>query len=96
MIKEYCMRIPISEARARLPQLIKQLREDPSLRYEITVRQEIVAELRSPVQLPQGGEAAKQLLAIIDQLPPVPAGDVINISTHVHEHLYPSVDETIE
>lgn len=31
------MQIPISEARAKLPQLIKQLREDPSLYYEITV-----------------------------------------------------------
>ena len=90
------MQIPISEARAKLPQLIKQLRQDPSLSYEITVHQEIVAELRSPSQVPQGGEAAKQLLAIIDQLPPAPAGDATDISTHVHEHLYPSADETTE
>lgn len=90
------MQIPISEARAKLPQLIKHLREDPSLSYEITVHQEIVAELRSPSQLPQGGEAAKQLLAIIDQLPPAPAGEATDISTHVNEHLYPSVDETTE
>ena len=90
------MQIPISEARARLPQLIKQLRQDPSLSYQITVHQEIVAELRAPSQLPPGGEAAKQLLAIIDQLAPASAGEKIDISTHVNEHLYPIVDETPE
>jgi hypothetical protein len=90
------MQIPISEARAKLPQLIKQLREDPSLSYEITVHQEIVAELRSPSQFPPGGEAAKQLLALIDQLPPASAGEATDISTHVNEHLYPSLDETTE
>ena len=90
------MQIPISEARAKLPQLIKQLREDPSLTYEITVHQEIVAELRSPSQLPQGGQAAKQLLTLIDQLPPAPAGEATDISTHIHDHLYPSMDETTE
>lgn len=90
------MRIPISEARAKLPQLIKQLREDPSLTYEITVHQEIVAELRSPSQLPPGGQAAKRLLALIDQLPPAPAGEVTDISRHIKSHLYPSTDEAPE
>lgn len=90
------MQIPISEARAKLPQLIKQLQQDPSLSYEITVHQEIVAELRSPSQLPQGGEAARQLLAIIDQLPQAPAGEEISISEHVSQSLYPNVDETTE
>ena len=63
------MQIPISEARAKLPKLIKQLQQDPNLVYEITVHQEVVAELKSPAQLPAGGAAAKELLAIIDQLP---------------------------
>ena len=48
------MQIPISEARAKLPQLIKQLREDPSLTYEITVHQEIVAELSIPMAKARG------------------------------------------
>lgn len=90
------MQIPISEARAKLPQLIKQLRQDPSLSYEITVHQEVVAELRSPSQLPTGGEAAKKLLSIIDCLPPASAADTINVSEHVKDHLYSSSSETSE
>jgi hypothetical protein len=45
------MQIPISEVRAKLPQLIKQLQQDPSVIYEITVHQAVVAELKSPPQL---------------------------------------------
>lgn len=90
------MQIPISEARAKLPQLIKQLRQDPSLHYEITVHQEVVAELRSPSQLPEGGEAAKQLLSIIDQLPPASVADVTNTSEHINHYLYPGTSETSE
>ena len=56
------MQIPISEVRAKLPQLIKQLRQDPSVIYEITVHQAVVAELKAPPQLPQGGEAAASAL----------------------------------
>ena len=63
------MQIPISQVRAKLSQLVKQLKHNPSLTYEITVRQEVVAELKAPAQLPQGGEAASSLLAITAQLP---------------------------
>ncbi len=41
------MQIPISEVRAKLPQLIKQLQQDPSVIYEITVHQAVVAELKA-------------------------------------------------
>jgi antitoxin (DNA-binding transcriptional repressor) of toxin-antitoxin stability system len=49
------MQIPISEVRAKLPQLIKQLQRDPSVIYEITVHQAVVAELKAPSHQPQGG-----------------------------------------
>ena len=83
------MQIPISEVRAKLPQLIKQLRQDPSVIYEITVHQAVVAELKAPPQLPQGGEAAQALLALIDQLPPARSRPPRRVSEHVKAHLYP-------
>jgi antitoxin (DNA-binding transcriptional repressor) of toxin-antitoxin stability system len=49
------MQIPISEVRAKLPQLIKQLQRDPSVIYEITVHQAVVAKLKAPSHQPQGG-----------------------------------------
>ena len=82
------MQIPISEVRAKLPQLIKQLQQDPSVIYEITVHQAVVAELKAPPQLPQGGAAAHALLALIDQLPPVRSRPQGRVSEHVKAHLY--------
>ena len=65
------MQVPISEARAKLPQLVKQLQQNPTLTYEITIHHEVVAELKAPAQLPQDGEAARKLLALIEQLPKI-------------------------
>ena len=61
------MQVPISEARTKLPHLIKQLQRNPNLTYEITIHREVVAELKAPLQLPAGGEAAKRLLSILDR-----------------------------
>ena len=88
------MQIPISEVRAKLPQLIKQLQQDPSVIYEITVHQAVVAELKAPPQLPQGGEAAHALLALIDQLPPVRSRPQGCVSEHVKAHLYTQPQDT--
>ena len=82
------MQIPISEVRAKLPQLIKQLHQDPSVIYEITVHQAVVAELKAPPPLPQGGEAAQAILALIDQLPPSRSRPPRRVSEHVKAHLY--------
>ena len=90
------MQIPISEARAKLPKLIKQLQQDPNLVYEITVHQRVVAELKSPVQLPAGGEAAKELLAIIDQLPKPRSRQKGRVSENVKQYLYNKPDEKPE
>ena len=56
--------------------------------YEITVHQAVVAELKAPPQLPQGGEAAQALLALIDQLPPVRSRPPGRVSAQVKAHLY--------
>ena len=82
------MQIPISEVRTKLPQLIKRLHQDPSVIYEITVHQVVVAEPKAPPQLPPGGEAAQALLALIDQLPPARSRPLKRVSEHVKAHLY--------
>ena len=56
--------------------------------YEITVHQAVVAELKAPPQLPQGGEAAQALLALMEQLPSVQSRPPGRVSAHVKAHLY--------
>lgn len=81
------MQVPISEARTKLPQLIKQLQRNPSLTYEITVHHEVVAELKAPPQLSKEGEAAKRLLAIMEQLPKLRSRKKVRVSESVQEVL---------
>ena len=82
------MQIPISEVRAKLPQLIKRLQQDPSVIYEITVHQAVVAELKAPSHQPQGGDAAHALLALMEALPPAPSQAQGGVSEDVKAHLY--------
>ena len=84
------MQVPISEARTKLPQLIKQIQRNPSLTYEITVHHEVVAELKAPPQLSEGGEAAKRLLAIMEQLPKPKSKKKVRVSANIKKHLYDS------
>lgn len=58
------MRLPISEARRRLPTLVKTIQKDPKTTIEITVRNEAVAELRAVRGHPEPGEAVRRLLAL--------------------------------
>jgi antitoxin (DNA-binding transcriptional repressor) of toxin-antitoxin stability system len=44
------MKLSISEARKRLPELVRQVRKDTGTKIEITVRDEVVAELRRSCQ----------------------------------------------
>jgi antitoxin (DNA-binding transcriptional repressor) of toxin-antitoxin stability system len=82
------MQIPISEVRAKLPQLIKQLQRDPSVIYEITVHHAVVAELKAPSHQPQGGDTADALLALMATLPPAPFVAQGRVSEEVKAHLY--------
>jgi antitoxin (DNA-binding transcriptional repressor) of toxin-antitoxin stability system len=83
------MKLSISEARRRLPELVRQVRKDASLSVEITVHDEVVAELRAIQPLPEPGEAARRLLELRKKLArkgrKARAHDV---SSHVKEHLY--------
>jgi len=80
--------IPISDARRRLPRLVKQLQRDPGMVYTITVRDEAVAELRAAAPRPEPGAAARKLLEIMASLPRPRGKARTNIAAHVKQHLY--------
>jgi antitoxin (DNA-binding transcriptional repressor) of toxin-antitoxin stability system len=83
------MKLSISEARKRLPQLVRQVRKDAGAKVEITVRDEVVAELRAALPEPEPGAAAKKLVALMRRLPKR-RGRKTAISTRVKENLYGS------
>ena len=81
------MKLSISEARRRLPELVRHVRKDAGAKVEITVRDEVVAELRAALPEPEPGAAARKLLELMRGLPRRRRRKS-NISTHVNEYLY--------
>ncbi len=81
------MKLPISEARKRLPALVRQVRRDAGTRVQITLHDEVVAELRAAHPEPEPGAAAKKLLELAGKLPRSRARKV-NISSHAKAYLY--------
>jgi hypothetical protein len=59
--------ISITEARKKLPGIIKSLKAFPDRVYRITVHDEVVAEIRTPPKI-KPGEAAAKLLEIRKRL----------------------------
>jgi hypothetical protein len=53
--------IPISEARKKLPSIIRSLKNSPETVYQVTVHDEVVAEIKSP-SIVKPGEAAAKIL----------------------------------
>jgi len=83
------MKLSISEARKRLPALVRHVRKDQGARIEITVRDEVVAELRAALPEPEPGAAAKKLVQLMRRLPKY-RGRRTKVSEHVKEHVYGS------
>ncbi len=81
------MKMPISEVRRRLPELVRQIRKDAGMGVEITVHDEVVAELRATQPEPAPGAAARKLQALMARLPKR-RGRKTRISSHVKDHLY--------
>lgn len=83
------MKLSISEARKRLPAIVKTVQKDPSTTIQITVRDEPVAELRAVQAGPEPGAAARKLLELRKKLAKkgVKARRA-DVSSHVKEHLY--------
>ena len=80
-------RLSITEARRRLAQLVRRLTRDRNAVVQITVRDEVVAELRGAVPEPEPEAAARALLDLMNKLPKH-RGRRRNISGHVKEYLY--------
>jgi antitoxin (DNA-binding transcriptional repressor) of toxin-antitoxin stability system len=83
------MKLSISEARKRLPELVRRVRKDAGAKIEITVRDEVVAELRAALPEPEPGAAAKKLVALMCQQPKH-RGRKTDLSAHVNKYLYGS------
>lgn len=82
-------RVSISEARRRLPALVRQVKQDRGSVVQITVRDEVVAELRAVLPQPEPGAAARALLELARKLPkPRRRGRPRDVSAHVKEYLY--------
>jgi antitoxin (DNA-binding transcriptional repressor) of toxin-antitoxin stability system len=81
------MRLSITEARRRLPALVREVRRDKGLRVQISVRDEVVAELSAAEPEAQPGDAARKLLDVMEQLPPS-RGPRRNVSGQVKRFLY--------
>lgn len=60
------IKVPVSKARTQLSQIVRRVREDPALVYQITTNEGVVAEISSPADRRQahGGEAAQALLEV--------------------------------
>lgn len=83
------MKLSISEARKRLPSLVKTVQKDPAATVQITVRDEPVAELRAVQAGPEPGAAARKLLELRKRLAKKGLkARRSDVSTRVKEYLY--------
>lgn len=84
---EVVMKLSISEARKRLPALVRRVQRDAGTSIQITVHDEVVAELRAVQVEPPPGAAAKALLNIMAGLPKR-RGRSHQVSSRIKDHLY--------
>ena len=80
------MKESISDARRRLPELVRKVRKDGGASVLITVHDEVVAELRAALPEPEPGVAALKLQKLMKKLPKH-RGRKKDISSRVKEQL---------
>jgi antitoxin (DNA-binding transcriptional repressor) of toxin-antitoxin stability system len=85
------MKVSITEARRRLPELVRRVRQDAGTTIQITVRDEVVAEIRPALPEPQPGAAARKLVELMERLPKH-RGAKRHTSRRVKEYLYAGED----
>jgi hypothetical protein len=83
--------ISITEARKRLPGIIRSLKTSPDTVYQITVHDEVVAEIRTPPKI-KPGEAATKLLDLRKKLGSKKYRTK-PVSENINEYLYMAEDE---
>lgn len=81
------MRITVTEARQKLPELVRRVKDDSDLRVQITVHGDVAAELRAYSPGPPPGEAARKLQTLMAELP-AHEGPRRRVSEEVNTHLY--------
>ena len=82
--------VSISNARKDLPKLIREIEKNPDVVFKITVRNETVAEIRSPKTMVQPGEAVQKLLRLRKKLSSGIRSQLKEpISPRVKDYLYP-------
>ncbi|HSR70687.1 MAG TPA: hypothetical protein VLU25_22370 [Acidobacteriota bacterium] len=81
------MKVSITEARRKLPELVRKVKKDAHTRVQITVDGEVVAELRSCLHEARPGAAADRLLEIMSKHEPL-KGPKRDISGDFKQHLY--------
>ena len=81
------MKLSISEARKRLPELVRRVRKSTGAKVEITVGEKVVAELRGTTAGSQASVAAKKLLSLMRKMPKH-RGRKTNVSGRVNTYLY--------
>jgi len=81
--------ISITEARKKLPSIIKSFKASPDAVYQITVHDEVVAEIKKPPTV-KPGEAAAKLLDLRKHLRP--KRKKYRISENVKDYLYVAED----
>lgn len=79
--------ISITEARKKLPSIIKSLKDSPDTVYQVTVRDEVVAEIKRPPTI-KPGEAAVKLLGLRRKVRAKGKRYKTPISENIKEHLY--------
>lgn len=85
--------ISISEARKQLPGIIKKLKESPDTVYQVTVRDEVVAEIKTSPRV-KPGEAVKKLLALRKRTALKGNVKKYPISENIKDHLYAAEDRS--
>jgi len=85
------MKVSITEARRRLPELVRRVRKDAGMTIQITLRDEVVAEIRPALPEPEPGAAARKLVELMESLPKH-RGAKRDTSRRVKEYLYAGKD----
>lgn len=81
--------LSVSNARRDLPKLIREIEKNPEAVFKITVRNEMVAEIRSAKAMVQPGEAVQKLLRLRKKLSSGARGRSKEpISQRVKDYLY--------
>jgi len=85
--------ISITEARKKLPSIIKSLKASPDAVYQVTVHDEVVAEIKRPPMV-KPGEAAARILESRKKAALKKKKKKYPVSENIREYLYVAEDNS--